>query len=89
MSEQLGSTAFVLGGGGRWGAVEVGMLRALSEAGVAPDFVVGTSIGAINGAIYCADPTEAGIAVLDELWADADALDFPATTPVELVKNLT
>ena len=84
-----GSTAFVLGGGGRWGAVEVGMLRALSEAGITADFVVGTSIGAVNGAIYSADPTEAGITRLDELWANVDALDFPATNPVELVKNLT
>ena len=42
-------TAFVLGGGGMLGAYEVGMLRALSEAGITPDVVVGTSVGAING----------------------------------------
>ena len=36
-------TAFVLGGGGVLGANEVGMLRALLEAGVRPDLVVGTS----------------------------------------------
>jgi len=35
----------VLGGGGVLGAYEVGMLRALSEAGVTPDVVVGTSVG--------------------------------------------
>ncbi|MGO9218661.1 MAG: patatin-like phospholipase family protein, partial [Streptosporangiaceae bacterium] len=40
-------TAFVLGGGGILGAHEVGMLRALSEAGIRPDLVVGTSVGAI------------------------------------------
>jgi NTE family protein len=39
-------TAFVLGGGGMLGAYEVGMLRALSEAGITPDVVVGTSVGA-------------------------------------------
>jgi NTE family protein len=49
-------TAFVLGGGGVLGAFEVGMLRALSEAGIAPDVVVGTSVGAINGAFVAADP---------------------------------
>ena len=49
-------TAFVLGGGGVLGAHEVGMLRALSEAGIAPDVVVGTSVGAINGAFVAADP---------------------------------
>ena len=48
-------TAFVLGGGGRWGAVEVGMLQALADAGIRPDVVVGTSIGAINGAVFAAD----------------------------------
>ena len=52
-------TAFVLGGGGVLGAHEVGMLRALSEAGIRPDVVVGTSVGAINGAFVAADPASA------------------------------
>src|SRR5258708_7666865 len=52
-------TAFVLGGGGILGAHEVGMLRALSEAGIRPDVVVGTSVGAINGALVAADPPAA------------------------------
>jgi len=61
------TTAFVLGGGGLLGANEVGMLRALAEAGIKPDLVVGTSIGAINGAFVAADP--AGSAKrLGELW---------------------
>jgi NTE family protein len=51
------TTAFVLGGGGLLGAHEVGMLRALSEAGIQPDLVVGTSVGAINGALIAADPS--------------------------------
>ena len=42
-------TAFVLGGGGVLGAAEVGMLRALLEAGIEPDLIVGTSIGDITG----------------------------------------
>lgn len=49
----------MLGGGGVLGAYEVGMLRALSEAGVTPDVVVGTSVGAINGAFVAADPAGA------------------------------
>jgi NTE family protein len=48
--------AFVLGGGGVLGAHEVGMLRALGESGIRPDLVVGTSVGAINGAFVAADP---------------------------------
>lgn len=44
------TTAFVLSGGGSLGAVQVGMLAALAEAGVTPDLVVGTSVGAVNAA---------------------------------------
>jgi len=47
--------AFVLGGGGVLGASEVGMLRALVSAGVAPDLVIGTSVGAVNGAVFALD----------------------------------
>lgn len=61
------TTAFVLGGGGLLGAHEVGMLRALSEAGIRPDLVVGTSIGAVNGAFIAADPGRAA-GQLAELW---------------------
>ena len=43
-------TAFVLGGGGVLGSAEVGMLRALLDAGITPDLVVGTSVGALTWA---------------------------------------
>jgi NTE family protein len=61
------TTAFVLGGGGLLGAHEVGMVRALAEAGIRPDLVVGTSIGAVNGAFIAADPDGAARR-LGELW---------------------
>ena len=61
------TTAFVLGGGGLLGAHEVGMVRALSDAGIRPDLVVGTSIGAINGAFVAADPDRSAQR-LGELW---------------------
>jgi len=61
------TTAFVLGGGGLLGAHEVGMLKALSEADIRPDFVVGTSIGALNGAFVAADPDKAATR-LGQLW---------------------
>jgi NTE family protein len=61
------TTAFVLGGGGLLGAHEVGMLRALAEAGIRPDLIVGTSIGAINGVLVAADPA-GGAARLSQMW---------------------
>ncbi|QKE83032.1 patatin-like phospholipase family protein [Arthrobacter sp. NEB 688] len=68
MADDGGLTAFVLGGGGVLGATQVGMVRALAEAGVVPDLVLGTSIGALNGAFVAADPTPAGAARLAEVW---------------------
>ncbi|MBQ9356994.1 MAG: patatin-like phospholipase family protein [Prevotella sp.] len=44
----------VLGGGGAKGGAEVGVLKVLEEAGVRPDFIVGTSIGAVVGGLYAA-----------------------------------
>ncbi|TMR13448.1 patatin-like phospholipase family protein [Nonomuraea turkmeniaca] len=68
-NERVGNveTAFVLGGGGVLGAHEVGMLQALDEAGIRPDLVVGTSVGALNGAVIAAAPDEA-VARLTGLW---------------------
>jgi NTE family protein len=62
------TTAFVLGGGGVLGAVEVGMLRALFERGITPDLVLGTSVGALNGALVARDPSPAVIERLTDLW---------------------
>ena len=68
--------AFVLGGGGVLGANEVGMLRALLEAGVRPDLVVGTSVGALNGAFLAADPTVEATRRLTALWGQLAAEVF-------------
>src|SRR5512144_858850 len=67
------SVAFVLGGGGHLGAYEVGMLRALLEAGVVPDLVLGTSVGALNGAAIAARPDLAAIAHLEAAWRNLSA----------------
>jgi NTE family protein len=60
--------AFVLSGGGNLGALQVGMLRALSEHGIVPDIVLGCSVGAMNGAAYALEPTLAGVDRLEEHW---------------------
>lgn len=66
------TTAFVLGGGGVLGAVEVGMLRALFERDIRPDLVLGTSVGAINGAMVAREPDLGVIDRLSELWRTAN-----------------
>jgi NTE family protein len=50
------ATAFVLSGGASLGAIQVGMLRALYERGITPDLIVGTSVGAFNGAFIASRP---------------------------------
>jgi NTE family protein len=62
------TAALVLAGGGSLGAVQVGTLRALVEAGVEFDLVVGTSVGAINAAWLVGDPTPSGVAELTRIW---------------------
>ncbi|MGI9642155.1 MAG: patatin-like phospholipase family protein, partial [Acidimicrobiia bacterium] len=63
--------AFVLSGGAASGATQVGMLLALRDAGVEPDVIVGTSVGAINGAMVAAYP-EDGARRLREVWTALD-----------------
>jgi NTE family protein len=64
--------AFVLGGGGHHGAYEVGMIWALLESDVRPDLVVGTSVGALNGAAVAAEPTMEMVARLKQVWLNVD-----------------
>jgi NTE family protein len=69
-------TAFVLGGGGKWGAVQVGMLSALVQHGITPDIVVGCSIGGINGAAFAASPDANGVQRLRRFWESSAAVDI-------------
>jgi NTE family protein len=69
--------ALVLGGGGARGAFQVGALQALLEARVRPDFVVGTSIGAVNAAFLAVHGFDQQ--ALDELeaaWHEAEKADL-------------
>jgi NTE family protein len=71
-------TAFVFAGGGSLGAVQVGMLKALMRIPVVPDFIVGASVGAINGAYFAAEPDAAGVARLERIWSRLHTADiFP------------
>jgi NTE family protein len=61
-------TAFVFAGGGSFGAIHVGMLHSLASRGITADMVVGSSVGALNGAYYAGNPTREGIQRLDAIW---------------------
>jgi NTE family protein len=80
--------AYVLGGGGLLGAVQVGMLQALADAGVRPDVIVGTSVGAINGAVYAAAPDTDGLARLERLWTSAASTEVFAGSTLQRMSTL-
>jgi NTE family protein len=66
--EPGGKTAFVLAGGGSLGAVQAGMLTELMAIGLVPDFVVGVSAGALNGAFFAFDPSPPMTERMAALW---------------------
>ncbi|MBI4757163.1 MAG: patatin-like phospholipase family protein [Betaproteobacteria bacterium] len=61
-------TVLLLQGGGALGAFQAGVYEALEEARILPDWVVGTSIGAINGALIAGNPPRLRLARLREFW---------------------
>jgi NTE family protein len=63
-----GQVVLVLQGGGALGAYQVGVFQALHESGIEPDWVIGTSIGAINGAIIAGNPPELRMPRLETFW---------------------
>jgi len=64
-----GQVVLVLQGGGALGAYQAGVYQALGEAGIEPDWVIGTSIGAINGAIIAGNPPELRLERLQTFWS--------------------
>lgn len=87
MKERVGNV-FVLGGGGRWGAVEVGMLKALDEFEVRPQMVLGTSIGAFNGSVIADDPGPGGVKRLLDLWDELSQVDLFKSNVLSRVRNV-
>jgi NTE family protein len=82
------TTAFVLSGGGSLGAVQVGMLTALHEAGIQPDLLVGTSVGAVNAAYLAGAGRGGGVHVAERLrslmllWSTLRRQDVFAPDPM-------
>lgn len=63
-----GQIVLVMQGGGALGAFQAGVYEAMHEAGIEPDWVVGTSIGAINDAIMAGNKPEHRLGRLREFW---------------------
>src|SRR5258708_3482586 len=66
--QQKGQVVLGLQGGGALGAYQVGVYQALHEAGVEPDWIVGTSIGAINAGIIAGNEPRDRLPKLKEFW---------------------
>ncbi|MES2114466.1 MAG: patatin-like phospholipase family protein, partial [Pseudomonadota bacterium] len=75
-----GQVVLVLQGGGALGAYQLGVYQAMHEAGVEPDWVIGTSIGAINAAIIAGNPPHHRLDRLRQFWGqmEQNALGFSA-----------
>ena len=82
-----------LGGGGAKGAAEVGVLKVLEEAGIKPDFIVGTSIGSIVGGLYAAGYTAAELETMFQTqeWLSllTDRNSLHASEPYKTVDGVT
>ncbi|MEO7703420.1 MAG: patatin-like phospholipase family protein [Thermoflexales bacterium] len=72
---------FVLSGGGNRGPLEVGALRALLERGIQPEMIVGSSAGALNGAMLASNPTLEMTHQMRQLWIRAGERRLISASP--------
>lgn len=82
------TTAFVLSGGASLGAVQVGMLQVLIDAGIRPDFLVGTSVGAVNALWVGGSGSRNAVEGLAELWRGLRPQDLFPVEPISSVMGL-
>ena len=68
-----GRVVLVMQGGGAQGAYQGGVYQALHEAGIEPDWIIGTSIGAINGSIVAGNATEHRLERLRQFWSHLES----------------
>lgn len=81
------SIALVLSGGNALGAYQGGAYQALSERRMEPDWVAGASIGAINGAVICGNPSEERVSALKALWRVTEGNDAAGAIPEWLASS--
>ncbi len=64
------------------------MLRALEEAGIRPDLIIGTSIGAFNGSVVASDAGSSAVQRLTDLWTEIAGASLFASGMAQRIKNL-
>jgi NTE family protein len=64
-----GQIVLVLQGGGALGSYQAGVYQALQEAGIEPDWIIGTSIGAINASLIAGNEPQRRLERLNEFWS--------------------
>ena len=82
--------ALVLSGGGNLGAIQIGMLRALTEREIVPDVVLGCSVGALNGAAYALAPDPGRASRLEAHWSTTSYTLMPSSrlpSVVQLIRK--
>ncbi|HEX3542090.1 MAG TPA: patatin-like phospholipase family protein, partial [Acidimicrobiales bacterium] len=80
------TTAFVFAGGASLGAIQAGMVDVLAEAGIAPDLIIGSSVGALNGAWLASRPWPAGAKSLCEVWLSVRRRDIFPISPWRILR---
>jgi len=76
--------AFVLPGGGALGAYQVGVLRALTHAGITPDLLIGVSAGAVNASLFAWNQGTDGVRRIESVWRAIQRRDLIRFNPVRL-----
>jgi NTE family protein len=76
-----GLVVLVMQGGGALGAYQGGVYEALHEAGIELDWIIGTSIGAVNGAIICGNTADRRLGRLTEFWRRVKQTSFWGDLP--------
>ena len=82
------TTAFVLSGGSSLGAVQAGMVDVLVGAGIEPDLIVGSSVGALNGAWLASHPGADGAKLLCEVWLSVRRRDIFPINPLTMLRGM-
>jgi NTE family protein len=84
-----GQVVLVMQGGGALGAYQGGVYQAIHEAGIEPDWVIGTSIGAINGSIIAGNLVAHRLQRLREFWSHIERPPSAWGTFSPQMENLT